>query len=174
MVTLLIGGDSIGKLAKATGGASRTVADLTTDAGDAEAYADAFQATFNAEADTIRRYVNDRFDADETVMAIRFADREGGHSERYVLADVEGSATDFEEMRAVAPDRFDELDRSVDRRVVIDWHLSRNAADELRAFVDRFATAGEDPSPSYVAKTAATYGDSFEGDLFAKLVDRYE
>lgn len=174
MVTLLIGGDSIGQIAKATGGASRKVADLTTDPGDAETYADAFQASFNAEADTIREYVNDRFDAEETVMSIRFADRGGARTRRYVIATVDRSGDDFEEMCVVAPERFEDLDRSVDRRVAIDWHLSRDAAAELRTFLDRFAATGADPSPSYVAKTAARYGDSFEGDLFDRMVARYE
>lgn len=174
MVTLLIGGDSISQIAKATGGASRKVVDLTTDPGDAETYADEFQAAFNAEATTIRGYVNDRFEAEETVMSIRFADREGGRVERYVIATVDGVADDFDEMRVVTPARFEDLDRSVDRRVVIDWHLSRNAAAELRTFVDTFAARDDDPSPSYVAKIAATYGDSFEGDLFDRMVARYE
>lgn len=173
MATLFLNSDSVGQIAKVTGGASRKVAELTSEPGDAGAYADDFQTTFNAEANTITGYVNDRFEAEDTAMSIRFADRQGARTERYVIASADPSAVDFEEMSVVGPERFEELDRSVDRRVVVDWHLSRNAADELRTFVEKFAARGKDPSPSYVAKTAAKYGDSFEGDLFDRMVARY-
>lgn len=169
-----IDGDSVGKIARATGEVSRTIADATSEPGEAEAYADEFQAAFEGHAGTLELYLSDRFDAEDTAMAIRFADRRGGRAERYAVASADGSSSDFAELRVVGPERFESLERSVDRRVDVDWHLSRNAADELRTFVDKFAARDKDPSSSYVAKTAAKYGDSVDDDLFDSVVARFE
>jgi hypothetical protein len=171
---LLIDGSSIDELAKKTGGLSRTVADLTSESGHVEGYADDFQETFNANAETLRRYANDRLDVGDVAVAIRFADREGNHSERYLVALADEPTSTLEEVRIVDPERFENLDRSIDRRVAVDWYLSRNAADELETFLETFADQNRDPPHAYVAKTAAKYGDSVEGDLVDELVDRFE
>lgn len=169
-----IDGDSAGKIAKATGEVSRTIADATSEPGDAEAYADEFRAAFEAHAGTMKLYLSDRFDAEETAIAIRFSDRRGGRAERYAIASANVSSGDFEELMVVGPERFESLERTVDRRVALDWHLSRNAADELRTFVEEFAARDRDPTSAYVAKTAAKYGDSVDDDLFDSVVARFE
>lgn len=165
--------DAVGQLARATGGASRKVAESKTEPGDAGRYADAFGAAVDEHAATLRRYVNDRADPGDRVVAVRFADRNGTRTERYVVASA-GSSGDVDELRVLDPGGFEELDRGVDHRLELDWYLSRNAADELRRFVEEFAEDGRDPSQSYVAKTAAKYGDSVEGDLFDAMVARFD
>lgn len=162
-----------GEVAKKTGELSRTAAELRSDPGDAEEYADAFQEAFNANAETLRRYANDRTDADDAAVAIGFADRRGGRSERYLVASADGTTGDFEEARVVGLERFEGLDRSVDRRVDVDWYLGRNAADELETFVGKFAERNADPSEGYVATIAAKYGDSVEGSLADELIERF-
>ena len=61
-------------------------ADLTSNPGDAREYADAFQETFNTNAETLRQYANDRLNASDIVAAIRFADRQEDQSKRYLVA----------------------------------------------------------------------------------------
>lgn len=173
-MVLIIDGPSISQMAKKTGEISRTAAEVTSDAGNAEAYADEFQDTFNTNAGTLRRYANNRFNAADTVAELRFADREGDRSKRYLVATADESTGNLEEARVVDPGRFADLDRSVDRHIAADWHLSRNAAVELETFVEKFADRNEDPSQAYLAKTAAKYGDSVEGDLVNELIGRFD
>lgn len=172
MVIAIIDGSSVGRVVEKTGELSRAAEGLRSEPGDAEEYADAFQETFEANAEALRRYANDRLDAGDAAVAIEFVDRHGGESERYLVASADDGG-DLEEVRVVAPDRFGSLDRSVDRRVALDWYLGRNAADELEAFVGEFADGNEDPSEGYVAKLAAKYGDSVEDDLADELVERF-
>lgn len=173
MVTAIISGASVSQVAKKTGGLSRTVADLTSEPGDATEYADAFQETFNTNAETLREYANDRLNASDTVAVIRFADRQGIRSKRYLVASADESTGDLEEARVVDSERFEELDRSVNQRVAIDWYLSRNAATELKTFIEKFAAPNKDPSQAYLTKTAAKYGDSIEDDLVDRMVDQF-
>ena len=173
MAPFNIDAGTVGQLAKATGGVSRTVAGARSEPGDAEKYADRFAAAVAEHEATLRRYANARTDAGDRTVAIRFADRNGNRPKRYVVASSDESASDIAELQVHEPDRFEALDRSVDHRLKLDWYLSRNAAAELRQFVDKFAAAGRDPSQSYVAKTAAKYGDSIEGDLFDHMVARF-
>lgn len=174
MGPLIINGASISQVAKKTGGISRTVADLTSEPGHANEYADEFQETFNVNAETLRRYANNRLNTSDVVAAIRFADRQGDHSKRYLVVSADESTDDLEEARVVGPKHFKDLDRPVDRHVAVDWYLSRNAAVELETFVDKFADRNRGPSQAYLAKTAAKYGDSIEGDLVDKMVDWFE
>lgn len=160
-------------IANATGGASRTVAAARTDPGDAGAYADAFAAALAEHEATLRRYANARTDAGDRAVAIRFADREGNRPRRFLVATAGASTDDVAELRVLEPEAFEALDRPVTHRLRLDWYPSRNAAAELRRFVDEFAAAGRDPERSYVATTAAKYGDSVEGDLFDELVARF-
>lgn len=164
---------SVRQLAKATGGVSRTVAGATSDPGDAEDYADAFAAALAENEATLRRYVNARTDAGDWTVAIRFADRKGNLPRRFVVATAGASGNDIAELQVLEPPEFEALDRPVTHRLRLDWYLSRNAAAELRRFVDEFVEADRDPSQSYVAKTAAKYGDSVEGDLFEEMVARF-
>ena len=167
-----IDGETVGQLAKTTGGVSRSVAAARTDPGDANEYADRFAAALAEHEAALRRYANARTDAGDRTVALQFADRKGNHPRRYVVAD--GTSTgDIAALRVLEPADFEGLDRSVTHRLRLDWYLSRNAADELRRFVEEFAEAGRDPSQSYVTKTAAKYGDSVEGDLFDRMVARF-
>lgn len=172
MTIALINTETVGQLARATGGVSRSMAKARTEPGDAGRYADAFGATVDEHAATLRRYANDRADPGDRVVAVRFADRNGNRPKRYVVAS-SGPSGDVDELLVLEPERFAELDRAVDHRLKLDWYLSRNAADELRRFVEKFAEDGRDPSQSYVAKTASKYGDSVEGDLFDAMVARF-
>lgn len=173
MVTAIISGRSVNQVAKKTGNLSRTVADLTSEPGDAREYADAFQEAFNTNTETLRKYANDRLHASDTVAAIRFTDRQGHQSKRYLVTSADEATRNLEEAQVVDHQRFEDLDRSIDQRVAIDWYLSRNAAAELETFVEKFATHNKDPSQAYMAKTGAKYGDSIEGDLVDRLINQF-
>jgi hypothetical protein len=166
-------GASLGKsLAKATGEVARSVDDATTDPGNVREYADAFQAAFDRQADVLRRYANDRIDdPGATTVAVGFTDRQGNDAVRYLAAESAPGTDVLTDLRVVGPERFAEMDRAVDERVDADWYLSRHAADELRAFVDEYARRDRDPPRSYVAKTAAKYGDSVDDELVDRAVD---
>lgn len=174
MWIVIISGASVNQVAKKTGGLSRAVAGLTSDPGDAREYADAFQETFNANAETLRQYANDRLDAGDTVTAIRFGDRQGHQSKRYLVASTDETAKDLEEAQVIDHKRFENLDQSIDQHVAVDWYLSRNAATELETFVEKFADQNKDPSQTYMAKIAVKYGDSVESDLVDRLVSRFD
>ena len=169
-----IDSETVEGIAKATGGASRKVAAARSEPGDARAYADEFAAALAEHEATLRRYVDARTDAADRTVAIRFADRNGNRPTRYVVAEAGESGNEIGDLQVLDPGGFEALDRSVDHRLELDWYLSRNAADELRRFVEEFAEADRDPSGSYVATTAAKYGDSVEGELFDRVVARFE
>ena len=173
MVTAIISGKSVSQVAKKTGSLSRAVADLTSEPGEAKEYADAFQEAFNANAETLREYANDRLNATNIVAAIRFADRQERQSNRYFIASADESTRNLEEAQVVDHQHFEDLDRSIDQRIAIDWYLSRHAAAELETFVEKFANQNKDPSQAYMAKTGAKYGDSVEGNLVDRLINQF-
>lgn len=167
-------GESLGKsLAKVPGGISRSVSEATTDPGNVEEYADAFQEVFDRNADVLLRYANDRLGGDPgtTTVAFEFTDRQGNDAVRYLAAEGGRGAGDLADARVVGPERFAEMDRPVDERVGADWYLSRHAAGELRTFVREYAEPDRDPPKSYVAKKAAKYGDSLDDELVDRAVD---
>lgn len=167
-------GESIGKsLARASGGITRSVAGATSESGNVQEYADSFQEAFDRNADVLLGYANDRLGVEPgtTTVAVEFSDRRGNDAVRYLAAETGGSADPLTDARVVGPDRFAEMDRTVDERVGADWYLSRHAADELRTFVRQYAGRSRDPPKSYVAKTAAKYGDSLDDELVDRAVD---
>lgn len=167
-------GATVGKsIAKIPGGIARSVAGATTEPGNVQEYANAFQETFDRNADALLRYANDRLGSDPgtTTVAVQFTDRLGNDAVRYLTAETDEATDDLTDARVVGPGRFSEMDRTVDERVRAGWYLSRNAAAELRTFVRKYATSNRDPPKSYVAKTTAKYGDSLDDELVDRAVD---
>lgn len=136
------------------------------ESGSASEYATDFQRTFNSNNGTLESYVNQRVTADtgHDVYRVYFNDKEGGNVTRYVVSTVENG--NFTNARMVNQTTFDSLNRSVDYTVRADWYVSRNAADELDAFITEYAEPNKDLTSSYVAKKKAKYGSGLESGLW--------
>lgn len=157
-------------LAKRTGTSAKWWAAFTTDTeGEtASEYAADLRREFNAENESIGDYANDNLDAstDRDVFRVCTNDQEDGHDVVYLVSNA--SSGEWRNERMVTADEFSSLNRSVDYNVSLDWYASRNADEELDAFVETFAEPGENLSATYRAKMVAQYGDSVESDLWGQ------
>lgn len=153
-----------------TGKLSKWYADLTTDTDGetADQYAADLQQEFNAESADLQALGNDELDASTSrdVFRVCLNDQQDGHAERYVVSNI--SNGDWTDTRMVNQSTFDSLNRSVDHNVSLDWYASRNAADELEAFDEKFADDRKNVSKTYHAKMVAEYGDSVQSDLWGQ------
>lgn len=143
-----------------TSAAARTFTAVTTDAGEADQYANQTAEVLTANNVTLETYANARLNAstDYDVFAVEFTDRSGETATWYVLADVvNGSYTDLQMVEST--------DRTVDETVELGWYASRNAAGELETFLEAFASQDRDVSTTYRAELLARYG----GDITSTL-----
>lgn len=158
-------------LADQTSGIARRFAQLGEYIGDneqrnASLYADDFREAFNDDAGDLAAYASERVTPSTSydVYRVNFSDRDGGSATVFVVATVSnGTFTDAE---ALTPSAFEQRNRTVDHTVTADWYVSRNAADELEAFVADYASPDKNVSASYYAKMKAQYGSGLESTLW--------
>lgn len=141
----------------------RTIDKYLGDQGEASEHADAFQAEFNDNNETLFAYANERLNASTSydVLRLEFHDRSGGGETRYLVATVNTTTATYESAEIVA-----NTSRPVDHTVSADWYVSRHAAGELEQFVAEYADPGEDLGAAYRANMLRKYGRGINGTLW--------
>jgi len=121
----------------------------------AETLADDAADAFNERSGDFQDYANSRTNAsaDYDVLAITFT-QDGDEAVRYVVADVNTTAEDYENVSMVAA-----TDRSVDEECTLSGAAARNADAEIKRFHDRFVKGNESLSKQYMSRMASKYGD---------------
>ena len=139
---------------------------LGDEGADAATYVADIQSTFNESNATIGAYASERLPADtgHDVARIYVHDEDGGNETLYLVSDVENES--WTNARLVDQASFEDLNRSVDFWVSMDWFVSKHAADELETFVDDYADENRNLSRSYQLRKISKYGSGIKSDLW--------
>lgn len=155
-----------GRIARARAGSDLPlIGDADSESGNATTYAQDATEAFNENNQTLEEIANANTDAstDHDVWAVYFHDQEGNNVTRYVVADVVDS--EYQNARMLNESEFNDTGRSQDHYLSLDWYASRNADEEIEAFVDEFGSGDHNITRSYGAKMYAEYGSGVDSDV---------
>lgn len=140
----------------ASGLADRVTHSVTGDDEPADDAAESARKAFNADADDIQAWVNNRStaDSDADVVAVTFG-VDGESETDYVVADVDNGS--YANLSMV-----DETDRDVDEECTLSGYAATNADAEVEHFVDNFAEPDNNMTNRYLSELAGRYASNVD------------
>lgn len=117
------------------------------------------RSVVNNNSSAIETYVNDRFsgNASEWNVIEITHERDGAATTHYLVADVNASSGDFENVSMVTS-----TNRTVDQSLVLEGYASDRAAAEMSYFVENYVKADKNITGEYISRLGSKYKGHYE------------